>query len=49
MEKTIFKGSTEDQAKFNAISAGYYVIGTAFNQKKRIWVAFARKGFDNVL
>ena len=46
--KTIFKGATEDQAKFNAVSSGYIVVGTAFNSKKRFWVAFARKTGDKI-
>jgi len=46
--KTIFKGASEEAAKFAAVSAGYVVIGTAPNRKKGYWVAFARKQADKI-
>lgn len=46
--KTIFTGTTEEAAKFAAVSAGFVVIGTAPNRKKGFWVAFARRQPDKI-
>lgn len=40
--KTIFKGDSEEAASFAATSAGFTVVGTAYNKEKGFWVAFAR-------